>query len=740
MRRLKLTRRGLAITGMIAVLTGFAGMGMARARVETGVASFLPADDPAVARFDELSRSFGGDPVVVLLEADQPGMLLDPPHLPSLVKLEGALSKLPDVAAVYGPGTVLNQAAGRAQDLMAELSGRRDRLRTQAVTDARQKGGSDRVAAKAGTDAVAEFDKRYGQLLVQALPAGLPTLTNQAFVKSVVFAADGNPRPQWHFVVPSTKAAAILVRPRQQLDQSAAEGLVRGVRAAVDAAAVTDAKVTVSGVPAIAEGLGDEVRKELPLLGGVALLAVALCFLLVPWHRRRDRLLPLASSLAATAMTVAVFGWLGKPLSLGVVAFLPVLLGVGSDFPAYLARRANRRVVLAVAVGTAAAFGALAVAPLPFVRDLGIALGVGVLFAFGFGLVFTRGAEEPVSETVHSGPPARLPVRLTAGLAVAAIAACGWAALPKLSLQSDIEGFAHGLPAFVDARHVEQVIGSSGEIDVVLHGTDVTTPEALSWMRQAQETTIARHGDKLRPVVSLPTLLNFLGPSPAKEEITAAIRLLPPYLTGAVVRADGKESVLSFGVRFNDVDGLIELRDDLLAHLPPPPPGFTTDLAGLPIVAARGYELVSGNRFWTNGVGIVVAGLVLLILLKRRRDALRAAGTAVLATGVGLAAVWMAGISLTPITMALGSLIAAVGCEFAVLLAEAERRGDGGLRRSVLLVAAVSAVGYLALALSRLDAIRQFGLLLAAAVVLSLATARFMIWAVPAPHAKVVVE
>jgi hypothetical protein len=54
----------------------------------------------------------------------------------------------------------------------------------------------------------------------------------------------------------------------------------------------------------------------------------------------------------------------------------------------------------------------------------------------------------------------------------------------------------------------------------------------------------------------------------------------------------------------------------------------------------------------------------------------------------------------------------------------------------VLLVGAVSTVGYLALALSRLDAIRQFGLLLAAAVVLSMAAARLIGWLAPAGPAS----
>lgn len=739
-RRRRPTRAQLGWLLVVLAGGGLLAGGLSRVQLETGVDSFLPANDPAVSQFDKLSRSFGGDPVVVLLESAKSGQLTDRQQLRSLLKMEGQLSRLPDVAAVYGPATTLNQVAGRTQDLLAEMSGRRDAIRARAVADAQRRGAAPSAAAQAGDSATASFDRRYGSLLVQAMPSGLPTLSNQSFVDSMLYGSTGKPRDQWHFVLPSAKSVAILVRPREDIDQAATERLVDGVRATVDAAKLDTSRTTISGIPAIVSALGQEVRYQAPLVGLIALVAVGACFFFVPWNRRRRRLLPLASSLIAACATLAAFGWFNQPLSLGVVAFLPVLLGVGSDFATYLARRARRQVVLGVALATAASFAALTVSPMPFVRELGLALALGVLFAFLTALTLHRERREPetppvgvVASSEAAAQPAgsRRPARAVVAVGVAVVAIAGWVVLPSLPVQSDFKSFAAGLPVLQDADHVEQTIGSSGEIDVVLRGEHMSSPRALDWMRRAQDAVISNHGDEVRPVLSLPTLLQFLGNSPTTGEIAAGMRLLPPYLTGAVAREDGNESVLSFGVTLDDAAQLQRLRDDIITALPAPPAGYEVELTGLPVVAARAYELVSGDRYLHSGIGIAAAGLVLVVVLARRRDALRAVVTASLATGVGLFGLWATGIPLTPVTVALGSLTAAVGCEFSVLLAESVRRRDRGLLRSVLLIAVVSAVGYAVLMFSPLAAIAQFGVALSAGMLLSLAIALVVLWVVP---------
>ncbi|GAA3239466.1 hypothetical protein GCM10017691_40670 [Pseudonocardia petroleophila] len=719
---------GLLVVGLVGAVL----LGLLRLRVDTGVNSVVVPDDPAAVALTEVGSSFGGDPVVVLLESAQPRQLLSGDALPALLKLEGQLARTPDVAAVYGPATVLNQVAGRAQELLAELSGYRDGVRAAAAERVTAEGGTDAAAQAAAAAAVAEFDQRYGTLIVQGLPGGLPTLRNDEFVNSVIFGDGGEPRPQWRFVVPEASAVAVLVRPRQNLDQAGVERLVADVRGAVTASGLDTERVTVSGVPAVAAALGDRVRTEVPLLGGIALLAVGAWFLAVRWTERRHRVLPLAATAVGTVITLGIFGWVDRPLSLGVIAFLPVLIGVGSDFTTYLTTGASRRLVLVVGAATAASFGALAVSPIPTVRDLGVTLAVGISVAVITGVAVTWRRSVPAAaepEPAHTpAPRGSMRTRIVAGAAAVVLAGAGWFALADLPLRADLQSFAGGLSVVDDAEHVEDLLGSSGEFTILLSGGGAATPEALEWMRAAEEAVITVEGDRLRPIISPPGLLGFLGETPTDGQLTSALRLLPRYLTGSVINSDRSLAVITFGTRLDDAEQLLDLRESVRSVLPPPPAGMQVELTGLPMVAVGSYETISADRYLANVLGIVVAGLVLALGLRKRSDAALAVIAAALATGWGLAAVWVAGIGLTPVTIAIGSLTAAVGCEFTVLAAEAARRNDRSLHRAVLLAAAASATGYAVLMFSKLSVVAQFGLLLAVSVGVAMGSAVFVVW------------
>lgn len=727
-------RRALGVLAALLVAAGLL-LGLARTQVQTGLDSFLPAGDPALAELNQVGRAFGGDPVVVLLETAQPRQLLADRALPELVKLEGRLSQLPDVAAVYGPGTVLNQVTGRTQALLAELFGRRDGDAAAAAAAAKASGGSDAAVAAARDASLAQFNQRYGALLLQGMPSGLPTLRNAAFVQRLVFedgpVGQSGPRSQWRFVVPTESSAAILVRPREGVDAAALGRLVDGVRAGVATAQLPTSRVTVSGVPTVVSALSDQVAREGPLLGAVALLAVGGCFLLVPWTRRSRRLVPLLTTVTAIGVLLALFGWIGRPLSIGVVAFLSVVLGIGCYYPTYFAVRARTRTVLVVAGATAASFATLVLSPLPMVRDLGLTLSIGVLLAAVLGVLGRRliaTADDLEPETPDEPEPATPGLRemaarrgpMVAFVAAALVAGIGWAVLPNLPLQTDVQRFAAGLPALADAEHTEQVLGSSGEIDIVLTGVDVLSPEAIDWMDRTEEQVIIHHGDQMRRVISPPMLLGFLGDKPTTDQVDSAVRLLPPYLIDAAVAPARRTAILSFGVKLNDLAGTQALRDDLRRILPPAPTGYSASLTGLPIVAVRGQELVSADRLRSNLLGVFAAAAVLAVGLRRRGDAARALVAALLATGAGLFLLWLTGTPLSPITVGLGSLTAAVGCEFTVLLSEAGRRRNPALRRAVLLVTATSVLGYAVLVVSGIAVVREFGVLLAGAVLLAL--------------------
>jgi hypothetical protein len=311
------------------------------------------------------------------------------------------------------------------------------------------------------------------------------------------------------------------------------------------------------------------------------------------------------------------------------------------------------------------------------------------------------------------------------------VAAGGWVALSRTGVEANPERLAAGLPAVTDIQHAEEVINTSGEIQVLLSGPNVLTTDALRWLRNAEDAIVLQRGDALRPIVSLPDLLRFLGTAPTQEQLDSGVDLLPEYLLRAVVSPDNQHTVISLGLKLQDLGQQRELVDQLRAALPNPPPGYRVELGGLPVAAARAYALISQDVYLTNVLGIAAAGLVLLIGLRRRFDATRAIIAAVLATGWGLAGVYLLGLSLTPLTVALGSLTTVTACEFTVLLTNPDRRDSERLGRTVAVAALAAALGYLALSVSGLAVIREFGLLLAGSVAMSYLAAHTVVRLLP---------
>ncbi|WP_051485457.1 hypothetical protein [Nocardioides sp. J54] len=702
--------RLLLAAALLAAASAWAVVGLGRLEVDSDLESLLPADDPAVEALDGMARQFGGDPVVVLVEGGGDPLAAD--RLPRLLQLEGELAEVDDVVATYGPATTLNQIALRVKQMLADLSGQRDALR---------QAGKKRE--------LRTFERRYGALLVQALPAGLPTLSNKDFVASVV--ADpgtGRVRPQWRQYLPGEETVAIFLRPREDLDEKASAALADDVREVLarDGAVPDGARATVTGAPVVSVALAERLRGELPRLALTAFGVVALVLLLVPWTRRRWRLAPLLVMAGATVGTLATFGWRDEPLSLGAATFLPIILGLGSYYPVYLSRVGHRRVVLAVATSSALAFAGLLLSPLPFVSELGLAVPVGLALVVGLSLL-AAWVRPPTDQTGTEPSVATWSMSrsLAGGIVLLGVvgSGVGWSVLSVADLKTDPQQLLAGLPALEDAVEVEEALGFSAEVDIRLVGDDVLRPEALAWARTAEEQVVTRFGDRVQPVVTVSGLLSFLGEEPTADQVLAGVAALPSYITSAVISADGREALASYGVAWTDLADDRDLVEQLEDVLPPPPAGYEVRVSGLPAAAERGYDLVDGERYRSSVVALVAAAAALLVLLPHRRDAVLAGIAAVLATGLSIALLVVVIGALNPLTLALGALTAAVGSELTVLLLAARRSADAGMRRSVMLAVLLSLGGYGVLLTSSLPVLRELGLALSGSVALSVVVA-----------------
>jgi predicted RND superfamily exporter protein len=726
-------RRGDLI-GVVLVLL-LVGIGLARTHLDTSVDTFVSGDDAAARSLQERDRAFGADPIVVLLHGSgQNGLLLDPTELRQLVQVEGRLAGLDDVAVVYGPATVLNQTAKSLQDTLVQIVGRRDALQNAAELKAKRSGATPAQVAAAGAAAVRDIDRRYGTLLVSALPAGLPTLSNQRFVASVLFDDDGNPRRRWRFLVPDPKSATILIRPRERATQAETARLVRNVTQTVKAAHLEVDRTTVTGTPVVTAAVAEDALGEAPWLALAALFGVGGVLWISRWSvSRRLRLVPVGAAVAGAVSTISLFGLLGLPLTLGSVAVLPVLLGIGSDFPMYLLQARSRRVILVSVAASAAAFAALAVSPSPFVRAFGIALALGLLLTSAYTLWLVRSGLLSVTEAADEASPVDVRAagtgrtRIVAGVAVV-VAAVGWAVFPHIAVETSPQHLAEGLPALNGIATAERTLGYSGELTVLLTGKDTLRPSAVEWAVETERKIVEAHGDQVRPLLSPRQVFGALGANPTAAEVTAASRLIGPYLVSGVVSGDRTASAMTFGVTLDDVRDQQRLVADLRTLVAHPPPGYQASVTGVPVLAARTLSLLDAGRFAVNLLAMLAAAAV--VSFRSRRRGAAALLTSLVASGWLFAGAWLAGIALSPLTVAVGALVTVTSCEFATLLWQGRRTDGTWAARTVTVAAVAGTVGYGVLAFSRLAVLRDFGILLALGVVASYVAARVVVPAI----------
>jgi hydrophobe/amphiphile efflux-3 (HAE3) family protein len=461
------------------------------------------------------------------------------------------------------------------------------------------------------------------------------------------------------------------------------------------------------------------------------------------------------------------------------------------------AARTGAPTIATAALATAAGFLVLLLSPIPMVRGFGALLVIGIALAFSAALTAgsavlawaSRGGERlsprrpspprigRVALRMHVRPPqggrartrrgqdppaaALVLSRVTAASAgareliadaakavlsvslrwpgrvlvvAAALAALGWIADTQTNVVSDIRKLVPpDLPALQDLNTLQDKTASSGEIDVLIEGTNLTTPKTVAWMTDYQQRVLRRFGydeskgcqaATLCPAFSLPDLLQG-SDARSQQAIDALLRAVPPYFSQAVLTRTRDAATLAFGIRLMDLEDQQRVLDAMRDELNPPP-GIAARLAGTPVIAAQANaELASPwRRLLTLIAGLAAVALVLVAVFRRAERALVPLIPIALATGWSALVLFATRVPLNPMSATLGALVIAISTEFAVLLSERFRqeRAAGhavepalsrtyrSTGRAVLASGVTAIAGFGVLAVSDFRMLRDFGI------------------------------
>jgi hypothetical protein len=345
------------------------------------------------------------------------------------------------------------------------------------------------------------------------------------------------------------------------------------------------------------------------------------------------------------------------------------------------------------------------------------------------------------------GSALRYPERVLAIGGVLAIA--GWGLGTQIETVSDLRALGpSGLREIQDLNRVQDATGVSGQLQVAVEAPDLSDPAVIRWMAGFKRRVLAENGFAgQRPscltaeICPGPALSDFLIGGKQSEQLTeneikATLRELPPYSLEQLAPVDPKTglpghlALLSFGIRAQALERQQELIERVKAEVGEagapggPPAGVRVRFAGLPVAAAEAASELSSSRYWLTLAGIVAVALVLLAVYRSVRRALVPLVPVLLASGWSGLVLWLAQVSLNPMSAALGALTIAIATEFSVILAarfREERDGglelDGAIRTAyartgpaVLASAATVIAGFAVLVVSDVPMLREFGL------------------------------
>jgi uncharacterized protein len=290
--------------------------------------------------------------------------------------------------------------------------------------------------------------------------------------------------------------------------------------------------------------------------------------------------------------------------------------------------------------------------------------------------------------------------------------------------------------ALQDLSVIREVVGSTGEIGIMVESDDALEPDFLRWMLAYQESQIAEHPQLLKGAFSPASTVAALNGGEIPDDPAAiedSLDTLPGDIRRTQVSEDGRRLNLLFVTANIPLEELNEVVHEMRQEVAPP---GEADIA-FGSISVIGAETISSLADSRRLMTFAALGGIFVLLSLLYWNPLKAALTlAPIALVVGWASgvMYLTGIDFNPLTTVLGALLAGIGTEFTVLLRrQYDEERAAGLAPEEAMQEAVSKIGlavtasactvmggFGALCLSDFLLLRDFGIVTVISVFLAL--------------------
>jgi hydrophobe/amphiphile efflux-3 (HAE3) family protein len=769
---LNLGRHWIAASCIGVLLTAGLGFGATKLEFSTGQENYLNKSDRVYKDNVAYQNTFGGQAMVALVTMN-PGHKVDELFTAAnIAQWEATERDIRDshrVLDVVSPLTTLqwNDALVKSPtgDPKASVAGKI--ISGELERDPSASGKQARFA-----------DANTTLRRVSAIPVARRTIDNPAYLDVLLHDNRGAIRKPLLAVFPDDRHAEMVVRllGNQSIE---AEGAAADFVQATVAAHLhfTDARITTTGASELLKNLNDYLTGGMALLGGIAIVVMALILLLL--FDVRWRLLPLAVVIVGVIWAFGVAGYIGIPLTVVTIAGLPVMLGIGIDYVIQMHARVEEEVLVsraahpiqetAVNLGPALvvvtfdavfAFAALHFAQVPMLRDFGLLLAVGVVaicvnsIVVPLAILGVREFRSPTTKhEFREGALGRLTVRLGSlpykvappvALASLVVFTAGILVEGKLVLQTDPREWANQKSQVIKDLHVlDRETGSSSELGLFVQARSVFTDATTTWIDTFTRDQLRRNKGTLLTVSGLLSTVSDFGDvpgaphvTPSGQEVHAAYAVAPHDLQRSFVSAGGDAANIVFRTGPSSLDArakvVREIRKTVVST-----PGVRATPSGLAVVGVGLLDNLLANRILLTYLAMVFVFVFLSFRLRSVVRALLSLVPVLIAVGAASLFAYALSLKLSPMTAVGGPLVVAACTEFTslILLRYVEERRRGLPPRAAMdvttartgrafIVSALTAVsGVAVIATSSLPLLRGFGELVALNLAVALLSA-----------------
>ncbi len=752
------------IVGIVGLVVSLVlGLGLLRLRFTTSDSSYLNSTDPAAIENTSYQHIFGGDPIVTMLTME-PGSTVDTfftsTNLAALSLLESKLRANSQVFSVAGPSDSLQLANALAQSPGGNPA---SSIAGQWLLSADQSDPSPTSQA---------LRLKYMSGLLAAQSAIAPTqqvITNPNWVHFLIHNPDGTLRPAILAFIPNETHLAIVTYLRGGISIGTEANAAASVQQIVNSVHFQGATVLTTGVPALLDTINNYLRGgmfSLSLLAGALMILILALAFSVRW-----RLLAFATVAVGLLWAFGLVGYLGIPLTLGSIAGLPILMGVGIDYAIQMHSRVEEEVVLdranhpiqatarnlgpallVVTFDAVFAFCALLFARVPMIRQFGQLLVVGIIAVCVFSIIgplAVLGIREYRSPTrgkdFSGGILSRfvvflgsLPEKAAVALALGSLAifAGGLIVEGHLTLQTDpIQWVNQKSPAIEGISALMQGTGSENELGVIVRTDQPFSNQTVEYIANLSDRLEQRYPSALFPGIGLVNFVDQLmaipGTTPIHptgQEVLAAYNAAPEAIKNLMVANGGTEMNIVFRARTSSLSSLQPvvqyLQDQKNLDVPA---GMSVAPGGIAVVGVGLLTNLARSRLLLTYLAIGFVGLFLIIRLRSFVRSLLSLVPVLIAVGAVSLVADAFSLKLSPMTAVAGPLVVAVCTEFTslMLLRFVEERGRGLDPRNAIdmtaqrtgrafLVSAMTAIcGIGVMATSSMPLLRGFGIIVA---------------------------